>query len=117
MAEIEKMTKETSNGNRLIAVFDGWNITTYQQHDERLWHASKERAFHCGKYYTPDKMLYHSSWDWFMPAWCKFRDLDLPEKEYRDHFNDIGYAILRGLIDVAFEKLCNGIKWYNEFKK
>ena len=79
----------TEQGNKLIRV--------WMNHDHEVIHRA-----------------YDKDWNELMSAWAKFRELDLPGKEYRDYFNDIGYAILKCLIEKAFIKLAEAIRWYNE---
>lgn len=72
-------------------------------------------------------LYYNDSYNWFMPAWVKFRDLNFddysetesnPNREnHEDHVYHIGTCILKNTIEIAFDELVKGIEWYNSLKK
>ena len=69
-----------------------------------------------------DKLKYDSSYDWFMTAWVKFRDLKFEEltEDFYVHgefSHEIGAAIIYSTITEAFDELVKGIEWYNSLKK
>lgn len=100
-------------------------ITIEQQNAEI---ARFEGRLFYGRYtidsYGPDthnaypEMKYHSSWDWLMPAWYKFRDIKFHngrlEKEHSDWKSPIDNAICYQGIESAHLLLFHAIKWLNK---
>lgn len=63
----------------------------------------------------PSEMEYHSSWDWLMPAYRKFRSLTgMKMPEWLIHCNNIENWIIRVNIIEAHKSITEAIKWYNE---
>lgn len=63
-----------------------------------------------------DELKFNSSYDWFMPAWVKFRDLKLEGQKKSMHQELrmlIAHEICFAGIQEAFERLVSGIEWYN----
>ena len=64
---------------------------------------------------------YHSSYEWLMPVWKKFRDLDIKEDGYNKlahmvHCGKIRIALCDETIKETFELLSEAIEWYNTIK-
>lgn len=60
---------------------------------------------------------YHTSWDWLMPVWVKFSDLQLEDNSiFMAHRYSISQIILFMTTEEAFTALANAIKWYNSTK-
>lgn len=102
------MTKEERlHGNRIIGEFMGRSF--------QMSHISDYKGL-------PDNelppMRYHCDYRWLMPAWCAFRDKTFKKEIHWFRHSDLKGIISRALcyedILVAFEKLIEGIKWYNE---
>lgn len=67
-----------------------------------------------GYYYELYDMQFHTSYDWLMPVWRKFRGLEgLPNQT---HSNVIRTIITEGSMSQFFEAMVNGILWYNSLK-
>jgi hypothetical protein len=62
---------------------------------------------------------FHTSYDWLMPVWVKFRDMYEPElgKALWDVKENIKTIIVMKPIEEAFEELGKAIEWYNTIKK
>lgn len=75
-------------------------------------------------------LKYNKSYDWLIPVWVKFRDLDFNIiNQHRWDFEELGkYTMHRKIresivqnlayceIEKAFSNLVEGIVWYNELK-
>jgi len=107
--------EEIIEGNILIAKFDGWILgeTEYycagvpERHPR--WIKDKEELL------TSD-LLYHSSWDWIMPAYKKFDRLNVVSdfSQYSKYCDEIDIALTTYDIEIVFITLVNGIKWLKE---
>jgi hypothetical protein len=109
------MENETKNeliteaeGNKLIAVFMG--LKPNPSDGGRTWN---------GETYSPEwtTLKYHKSWDWLMPVWIKFRDLEYQERMLNhSHWRSIISNQLYLAKDPSelFPLLVNAIKWYFE---
>jgi hypothetical protein len=68
---------------------------------------------------NPEKMKYHTSYDWLMPVWVKLRDMSLKDFSFYcrrnicDITSDLGLSISDKLISDVFKELAEGIKWLN----
>lgn len=117
MIDLKNLTMDIYNGNELIVRFmgayafggscgSGWVCVPIPENRiiiETL----------CLK--NDGELEYHSSWDWFMSAWKKFRNLQgqrMPE--YINHVRSISVWIEKADINEAFKHLVKGIEWYNE---
>lgn len=137
---------DVQDGNRVIAEFDGWEFVTVGyvgcddetewQHENEQWMEEvglenvgqyivniQDKAFH-----EVDKIKYHESWDWFMPAFKKF--FDYLQKQYnKPDYNkhsatkgdlievDIHCAVREFDLAKAHWHLVEAIKWYNQQPK
>jgi hypothetical protein len=74
-----------------------------------------------------DDLKFHTSYDWLMPIWVKFRDLhptidmndDIAHEtiKYSRYKTSITYKLLHSTIEEVFEELGKAIEWYNTIKK
>jgi hypothetical protein len=114
--------------NQIITEFMGYRYFTWQEvkgigqagwakHDRS--NAKIGNGFLCR---TSRELKYDHSWNWLMPAWYKFRDLvfDFDQmnliKEHALHVQAIAHSISYEDLPKAYERLVNGIKWYNQNK-
>lgn len=67
------------------------------------------------------EMKYHTSWDWLMPVWEKFRDMEFDTSEHifrhRKYKDCIDKELSYGTIECAHLVIYKAIQWYNESKK
>lgn len=101
--------------NELIARFLGGvtqKATSYSIHDypnELPKHILKD-------------LKYHKSWDWLMPVWIKFRNLEFSEDsqsdhDHRDWINSLQWYLFSSDEPKRFaERMVFAIKWYNSQK-
>lgn len=73
MSKIKKITKEISEGNKLIAKFMGGKFTLIKSHTPNIEfkeHPRQDRNFNniCPTNLHPKYLSYHKSWDWLMPV-------------------------------------------------
>lgn len=81
--------------NEAIAKFIG-------DHREKQWEAGMP-------------LKYHTSWDWLMPVWTKFRQLMKPGSNdmFDEWVNSLGYYLLSSERPDRFcERLYYAIQWY-----
>jgi hypothetical protein len=105
----ENKEAEIIEGNRLIAEFMGYAV---YPDDAQFMCAAMNHIKQ--KNVKP----YHSSWDWLMPAFKKFRDLEgMPMLDWLVYNNTIENWIVRVNILYAHESLVKAIKWYNQQTK
>lgn len=107
-------------GNKLIAEFMGIPKCGRCSGDCGLY------KFGSGIYYSPDKMEYRSDWNWIMPVWKKFREInyDYPNgikrddlKNEHEHFRELIIGSLEICsIKMAFRYIVDAIKWHNKNK-
>lgn len=143
---MEPTTKEEMgvlSNNRLIAEFMGYErvrIGYFDDDDpeegETEWQV-KNRAWmdeveinSVGEYYVnvpakewveEEDLNYHQDWNKLMEVWYKF--LGLRFAGHNDQFKHaeikttVGYAILYGDINLAYQRLVEAINWYNSTKQ
>lgn len=106
--------QEILEGNRLIAEFIGINpdIGFSLGHDMS------------GNEYFDKNYIYHSSWDWLIPAWSKIyvlmENLRGNEEAYNegaDYHDNFDIAMNHNDIETAFEICGEAIKWYSSKNK
>ena len=89
----------TEEGNKLIADFMGW------AHHESADYDKHEMS----------QLRYHSSWDWFMPAYKKFiSQQSMPMMGFIHHYQCISAWVSRVDIEESFNSLVRAIEWYND---
>lgn len=69
-------------------------------------------------WYGYKEFLFHSSWDWLMPAWKKFISLTFESVSERHYHNQVKQIAIKSLsdadIDNFFKDIVMAIKWYNQ---
>ena len=102
--------QEILEGNKLLSLFMGETINIHQWGDN--W--AKVLSLNI----TNTIPRYDKFWDWIMPVWIKFRDLNIDSKEYSDWLSSLSWYMYSANEPKAlFERLVYAIKWYNEQKK
>lgn len=114
----QQASVDVLTGNKIISVFDGMQIGALSG-----WMSGNvgEKAYRkvdgeVTEVYSFDKLKYHSSWDWLMPACFKFDTLEITGRKrriYESHCDVIDAAVSRYEIIPVFEALVDGITWYN----
>lgn len=73
------------------------------------------------KWHEWEDMRYHSSWDWLMPVWGKFRALKfIEETTMKLHLNYVARLaqdIAYGTIEEFHHNMHIAIQWYNKHKE
>jgi len=91
--------EEILKGNKLIAEFMG-----------------KEEGYNEHGVWQP--FQYHSSWDWLMPVWHKFRDLrfkdETKSKLHTNYVARLAQDLAYGTISEFFNNIQIAIEWYNQ---
>ena len=65
-----------------------------------------------------EDLKFHTSWDWFMPVWFKFKNLNIDNLVYVSKKAAIKIAITEfETPEKAFDILADAIMWYNAAKK
>ncbi len=112
------MEHETKNeliteGSALIAEFMELKRSKGVQYDSRVYYHIP--YYHDSLIAAEDQFLYHISWDWLMPVWIKFRDLEYKEGMlHHSHWR----SIISNQLYIAkhpselLPSLVNAIKWY-----
>jgi len=100
--------------NEVIARFMG-----HKEQNEEWGNPLPSLCFLVNNHWHPVRNLkYHSDWSWLMEVWYKFRDLRfIPEMLDFKHSElkaTIGHAILYGGIEIAHEKIYQGVQWYQK---
>ncbi len=103
-------------GNQLIAEFMGYK--TYLKRYPKN-HGIGGNVIESPKECIVEKLKYHSSWDSLIPACKKYAKMP-PKLKWEDKMIFYGFAvsidklILNYEITPVFEKLAEGIMWYNK---
>jgi len=107
------MTQEIIENNKLIAEFMGFKEEPFNRVHNMF---TKEGE----QWFTAHNSQYHTSWDWLMPAWLKFRELkfdDVKHQFYHSKHKEMISRVIAYMNDgtpkLAFEALSIAIKWYN----
>jgi hypothetical protein len=112
------MTEQQTAEARVIALFDDRKVTHLNDGgDCSVWYSDKGN-FDPFQWQEQD-LKYHTSWDWLMPVWQKFRampdDVDGKQLHYEI---EIGHAILRDPTpSAAASLLSKAIIWIQSLKK
>lgn len=111
------MTKEEIiEGNTAIAIFMGAKLKTYNL-SNLPYYQMKDKS-----QWMPERLIYHSSWDWIHGAWEKFRVLEFkgnPDERYglkeqfESHFKAISYALVNYEIIIVHARFVRAIHWFN----
>ena len=101
------MEQSILDGNKLIANFMGWEVSTkgkdWLRHD-----------IPCGYIKIhPECLKFHSSWDWLMPVVEKC--IHSPHREgMRRHVESIEQSLNSADIEYVYPAVVKFIKWYNK---
>lgn len=112
------MTQEKISDTKTIAEFmEVKNLTEFNAEVHLNDYKSRFSFNEKGKISYVDELKYHTSWDWLMPVWVKFSDLQLEDNSiFMAHRYSISQIILFMTIEEVFTAIANAIKWYNEIK-
>ena len=111
------MTEEQLQYSKVIVGFMG-DIIIFDSEEDMRAYPILELTSWCYSW----QCQYHTSYDWLMPVWVKFRDLEkvVPLAQMTECtrlFSNIEKAIVHKPIDQLFEALAEAIIWYNQTKK
>lgn len=99
--------------NKLIAEFMGYTRIDKHYIRERIEEKSDVFAF------TESDLKFHTSFDWSIPLYLKFKTLPVKEYLRPEHFEYVDMAehyLTSGDAAYFAEALVKGITWYNENK-
>ncbi len=69
-------------------------------------------------YCSREELQFHSSWDWFMEAWVKFKKVRLKlgrdVYEHMERIKSTSKIINDGAIGLAWSALVRDLEWYNQ---
>jgi hypothetical protein len=121
--------QEIIEGNKIIAEFAGaeWKKDDYDDYGFCYHNENAIKPKGCIWGYTPDALKYHSSYDWLMPVWAKFRFLDITNmvagsqakianEQHNELIDVVGKFVAFRPIEDVFVKMVEAIKWFNEIK-
>ncbi|MGN6438495.1 MAG: hypothetical protein ACTHMM_18270 [Agriterribacter sp.] len=108
-------------GNKVVAEYQGYeyvNDSPQEYPEGYMYKADEDEGYGHAEILT--EMEYSTDWNWFMPAYNKFRSEvispvlyeDLP-KEVIEKWEKLEMSILTCDIRYAFEKLVELINWKN----
>lgn len=64
---------------------------------------------------------YHESYDWLMPVWVKFRELEFDNMGHKinhaHHKQAITYKMAYGTLPELYEALVKAVEWVNSLKQ
>ena len=112
------MTQEILEGDKIIAEFVDCKIE-----GDSIKRMSKYYSFPrtMARTIHIDDLEYHSSWDWIMPVWYKFRDLKFNEetasKLHLNYVARLAQGLAYGTIEEFFHNMQIAIKWHNKTKQ
>lgn len=118
----ELTQEEIIEGNKLIALFDGYELTGKDHPFDPELGPTLRKKGHMGVTWAA-KMQYHKSYDWLIPVMRKFVAIPVStvdEDAITVFKNEVGYfeAVAAVTpIKLLFTELVNAIKWYNQFAK
>ncbi len=120
--------------NETIALFMGWRIEGEPEFIKpyEIWISETgarmyPRTDPQGNKY-PEKFEFHTSWNWLMPVWYKFKELKYPVRsslasgQFYSLFLDYQRQIVKAIThsgpspSEACKLLAEGIRWYNSIK-
>lgn len=106
--------------NRIIAEFMGWQYRGIVR--KGIFGLGKREEYFFRPIYKIQVWLsyfqYHTSWDFLMPVWIKFRNLNLDSKEYSEWCSGLGWYLYSSDEPSRFcERIAYAIQWYNTLKK
>lgn len=107
----------TEEKNKVLVEF-----MEYKHHEE---YRDQFDEFHAERWSKDDErdlcsLNYDESYDWLMPVWRKFRDLNTPVLwgDNLSKFHNMSKEIARSIVcentpDKAFDLLVEAVEWYN----
>ena len=107
--------------NKLIAEFMGFRtgMTWLEDGEYETTHSQQkwvESVLFCGwdnvKEFTPEEMLFHSSWNWLMPVVEKIGKIEFINTKPLAYLMVVNTAITAP-IETLYERVVEFIKWYN----
>lgn len=118
------MNTDIIEGNKLIAVFDGWCIENRDEFNRpsKLMYARKNASY---TVILVDELKYHASWDWLMPVIRKIKDYlnNMPNRPTKNHCCqgdlievDIQCHLWELNIEKTWQHAVEFIKWYNSVR-
>ena len=118
---MELTEQEIREGSEILALFEGSNFCN----DDIETYPNGYFIFEDTGAIESKDMVYHTSYDWLMPVWVKFRDMmeTYPPTNQQDfldgysHLQLIKHAIADKPITEAFRALVSAVKWYNSIQK
>ena len=114
------------NQNKLIVDFMGEPYAHLTFENRTTWWSARSDITKMGfeSFDVVNDIPYQTSYDWIFPVWIKFRDIDsFTIEEYKNRIeyisckNKIADLIPYISIDKLYEKLVQGITWYNSIKQ
>jgi len=112
----ENVLESIAEGSALISEFMGLEKSQHIWNNGEFAYTMKYPDVF-NKYVIPSDMKYHVYWDWLMPVWIKFRDLEYQERMLNhSHWRFIISNQLYFAKDPSelFPLLVSAIKWYFE---
>jgi hypothetical protein len=101
--------EEIIQGNKLIADFMGYPECGLKNKDP-YYYAMKHA-------YKNGNMRYHTSWDWLMPVWVKFRDVTFSDSSvsalHTNYIARLAQVLAYETIDMFYFRLIPAIQWHN----
>ena len=109
---MDKTTEDIIKGNKLIAGL----FMIERLSDGKYFHINPELLLANKRWFLPEELKYHSSWDWLMPAWIEFRKLwNGEENEHGKWITSLQYYLAYSDEPIRFfERLVYAIQWYNQ---
>lgn len=109
--------REINEGNRILAEFMGMNLQWYKLGNSEDIEVIDSEAY-IPEWWRAEELKYDSDWNWLMPVWLKFRDLDI----YDPLTFKLKWKISQEIIKTnspleVFKQLVKAVKWYNSIKK
>lgn len=106
-----KEGEQVIQGNRLIAEFDG----KLKDSDSDWWRGF-DWIIHGSVSFHETTLKYHTSWNWIVPVWKKFSDLNLDDEIYRNNLKAINHAVIHFSFDIVHARIVRAIEFYNTIK-
>jgi hypothetical protein len=124
--------EEILNGNKLIAEF--LNVKPNNYGDYEMYGVVEviEDGENNQHFFRPQDMLFHSSWDWFMPVVDKIESIIFDENNsYNVTIGSTNYCVIQDAngdtieivedsgntkLETVYKAVVEFIKWYNENK-
>lgn len=104
----------SNDTNRVLAEFDG----EYLKEQDTFMLASIKGVY----FVKADDLQYHESYDWLMPVWAKFRELNFEDNavleiQFLTNYRQCIRSLSRGTITDFYNALIKAVEWYNSTVK